>query len=400
MAWLRTRALSGTDKSANKSSLNLSPDGRLRADDGLNESRRLRQELQFLSDHEHDRPSLAAWYLVDPASPYVAMWDMVTALTLLVVLGFTPFEVAFLESPTTASSPVFILGRVIDAVFAIDMALQFFTMVPKVGEPGKLETRHSVIVGEYLRGWFVLDLFSLGASIFDFIPLYPEAFGDAGGSVGGGDGGEDGAGTSQTKKSPLAFLRVVRALRLVKLIRLLRASRRLKEWSVKIATPRATLVMCQTVAECFFVTHMFACVLGVMTIVSDSPLDTWYATHGYCGFAGIDAFGERAYECVGPVDLYFQCIWWSAGMLMGAPISLTPNPGPYEPYFSNDATNLQDKEAASGVERMRTKLTLEEQIVVLVLKSVTALFWVTVIARVVQVYNDLDPGSAEPYPYP
>ena len=87
-------------------------------------------------------------------------------------------------------------------------------------------------------------------------------------------------------------------------------------------------------------------------------------------------------ECEGPGTIYFQCVWWAAGMLMGAPISLTPDVGPYTPHFSSSRSG-------TGL------LTEGEQAVVLTLKSITAVEWITVIARFVQVYNNLDPDTRD-----
>lgn len=89
----------------------------------------------------------------------------------------------------------------------------------------------------------------------------------------------------------------------------------------------------------------------------------------------------RAYECTSELYIYFQCVWWAAGMLMGAPISLRPDMGPYEEHFS-------------GPNHL-TVLTVAEQAVVLLLKTMTAFEWVTVIARFVNVYNNLDPDTRE-----
>ena len=87
-------------------------------------------------------------------------------------------------------------------------------------------------------------------------------------------------------------------------------------------------------------------------------------------------FGANAtnadYECVNPDKLYVQCIWWSGGMLMGAPISMTPHKGPYPEFFSRPDDP--------------TTLTLSELTVILLLKSISAFEWVTIIARFVQVY--------------
>ena len=44
-----------------------------------------------------------------------------------------------------------------------------------------------------------------------------------------------------------------------------------------------------------------------------------------------------AWVCVPPLALYFECVFWAAGMLMGAPISMSPAQGPYPRYFSRSA---------------------------------------------------------------
>ena len=89
----------------------------------------------------------------------------------------------------------------------------------------------------------------------------------------------------------------------------------------------------------------------------------------------------RGYECVSPGVKYIQCFWWSAGMLMGAPISLSPYKGPYERHFA-DPNNTQ-------------MFTQTEVLVMIVLKTITAFEWVTVLARFVQVYNNLDPDARD-----
>lgn len=124
-----------------------------------------------------------------------------------------------------------------------------------------------------------------------------------------------------------------------------------------------------------------ACLLGLMAILPDSPLDTWLATFGYCRPNGLDPFtGNLQAHCVPAHTIYFQCIYWAAGMLMGAPISMAPAGGPYGRYFS---------------ETHPTPLSEGEQAVVLTLKSMTAIEWITVIARFVQVYNNLDPDTRD-----
>ena len=311
------------------------------------------------------------WFLVEPDSAGLATWDAITSMTLLFIAVFTPIEVGFLPAPTKAESSLFILGRCIDAIFVLDMFVQCVVMVPKLEAPEQLETRWGAIVWRYMAGWFLLDLFSLGASAFDIIPLI--------------------LGTADGRKSPVASFRILRVLRLVKLVRLLKASRRLKEWSVKIAWPRAVVTIFSTLVESGFVIHLVACCFGIVAIIPESPLDTWLATHGYCRPAGLTADGIRLHECRPPELLYIQCVWWAGGMLLGAPISLSPNNGPFPEHFSglaNDGVTVLDPDHM-------TKLSLLETVIIFVLKTLTAFKWVTVIARFVQVYNNLDPDARD-----
>ena len=312
-------------------------------------------------------------FLIHPQNHCVALWDTLTSSTLLFISIYTPLEVAFLPSSDAGSDPFFILGRVIDGVFLLDMILQFFLMIPKEDDHNQLETRWSIIIKAYLhplRGWFLLDAFSLGASAFDVVPIFLASNEDSGGST-----------------DVLAVFRVVRVLRLVKLTRLLKASKRLKEWSVKIATPRATLTIFQIGVECMYVMHWAACIFGIISLLASSPLDTWLATHGLCtpreDLDWTDYAGGlvRGFECVPAYQLYMQCILWSGGMLMGAPISLSPHKGPFERHYS-----------AGGP---KTLFRFHEELTILILKVLTAFEWVTVLARFVQVYNNLDPDARD-----
>ena len=333
---------------------------------GFDSMEHLREMREARSDRKAQR------YLIHPNAAWLASWDMFTALTLLFIAVFTPFEVAFLPASTSSSDSFFILGRAIDAIFVLDMVLQFFIMIYDQVETDKLITDRGVIAQNYLHGWFMLDSLSIAASFFDILPIILS---------GGSRDGDD-----QTKV--FTALRVVRILRLIKLLRLLKASTLLKAWFVKIPTPRATVTILSSLVECGYVSHIFACVLGLMTIASVSPLDTWLATHGYCrpqtdnvtGTPLIDNKGYRLHECAPEGTIYVQCIWWSAGMLMGAPISSTALQGPYERHFSGKGPVL---------------LRLGEQLIVLSLKIITAFFWTSVIARFVQVYNNLDPDSRD-----
>lgn len=125
---------------------------------------------------------------VDPHSRGAQVWDVLSATALLSVAVATPFEVAFLETPTWSawwwfnrviglvrhqphSTPPH--GRESDAcvvlrppctarsscvlqIFGIDMLLQFVT--PFQDRHRVWVTQPSRIVAHYLKGWFLVDL--------------------------------------------------------------------------------------------------------------------------------------------------------------------------------------------------------------------------------------------------
>ena len=54
------------------------------------------------------------WYILDPQSIQVQMWDALTAIALIFTAIVTPLEVAFLPAPTCAHEGLFIVNRLID----------------------------------------------------------------------------------------------------------------------------------------------------------------------------------------------------------------------------------------------------------------------------------------------
>lgn len=321
------------------------------------------------------------WFQPDPNSKVIHAWDTITGCSLVFVAVFTPFEVGFLPAPTSVLDPLFALGRSLDVIFGMDMLLQFILPVPiatgvfRAQAKDVLETRPAKIARGYLRSWFSLDFLSLAASIFDVLPMVTfEAAGTGGTSTGT---------TTGSTKSPLSTLRTMRVLRLIKLARLLKGSRRLRDSLIKLPLPTARLTLLSALFECLFIVHWTGCIFGILTLFPDSPLDTWLATHGYCqpldsAEDGASLASARPHECATVGTLYFYSVFWAAGMLMGAPISMTAPNGPFDEHYSDERGD-------------RRRLNLIESSGVLVCKSVTALCWVTIIARFVQVYNELNP---------
>jgi hypothetical protein len=68
------------------------------------------------------------WYIIDPGSVRMSTWDACTALALIFTALATPFEVGFMPPPRSATETLFIVNRLIDGIFFVDMA----TRVPRI----------------------------------------------------------------------------------------------------------------------------------------------------------------------------------------------------------------------------------------------------------------------------
>ena len=70
------------------------------------------------------------WFIIDPRKSRrgIPAWDFTTALCLMYTALFTPFEVSFLDPPSTweeaGRDPFFVINRLIDLVFVADIVLQ------------------------------------------------------------------------------------------------------------------------------------------------------------------------------------------------------------------------------------------------------------------------------------
>lgn len=86
--------------------------------------------------------------------------------------------------------------------------------------------------------------------------------------------------------------------------------------------------------------HYFACTIAILTIFKRSPLDTWLATYGYCEPVdeelGIrdQRSGQDHVSCVEWGLLYFVCVKWALGLIVAQGLPIEPDPGPFEPHFS------------------------------------------------------------------
>ena len=118
----------------------------------------------------------------------------------------TPYEIALVEATRRprVASPLFILNRIVDLVFTVDMVLSMFRW-RQIG--GTTIKDCSENFWAYIKSWFPIDIVSVIP--FDLVSLaYPPL-------------------------AELKMMRMIRLLRLLKLARTMRISRMLSRWEAK-----------------------------------------------------------------------------------------------------------------------------------------------------------------------
>ena len=78
------------------------------------------------TQHAADAIDVWPWYILNPNGGHMASWDILTSVALIFTAIVTPFEVGFMPAPETAREPLFIINRIVDVIFSLDMCFQFF----------------------------------------------------------------------------------------------------------------------------------------------------------------------------------------------------------------------------------------------------------------------------------
>ena len=300
----------------------------------------------------------APWYILRPTSTFMSVWDGVTSTALIFTAVVTPFEVSFLEPAETMLDGLWLINRLVDAIFVVDMALQFFLMYQVGRDDGagtSWEYRLPQIQRHYLRGWFTLDALSIFPSVFDILP-YTGAM-DAGGDL-----------------IQIKIVRIIRTTRLLKLVRLVRSSRLVKRWRTRISLTLATISIFLLALYIVVATHWLACLLALQTIFVINRRDSWFGSFGWCT---LDDDEEEV--CVSTGQQYVASLHWAFGIISG--YFNEPGEGPYPPHERIDAD-------AGG-----KKFSTEEQLVNLFLVVFGALGWAYVTAKIVEIIVNYDPDA-------
>jgi len=263
------------------------------------------------------------WYIIDPRQSRITnVCDTVTALGLLFTLVATPFEVSFL-SPAESIDGLFVLNRLVDVIFIMDMFLQFLLMYPtSLANPdgSRWEDDPRTIAYNYLTGWFAIDVVSIATSAFDVYALavVPAMAADGASATSSTD--EE----TRALLSRLKILRTIRVLRLVKVVRLLKTSRMLKRWETKVSINYGVVAITRVGFFTICLAHWSASLWTLQAILTQGELDNWLSAYGYCVQA-VDMLPNRTYVpspsglpewvCQPPVNLYAAAIYYATATL-------------------------------------------------------------------------------------
>jgi len=171
-----------------------------------------------------------------------------------------------LESVEAWTTPRFLLARMIDVFFSLDLLLQFTIAYRKVDPSedghavGSWVENHKQIAKAYLSGWFWFDLGTLFPSVFDILPTVGADIGSLGGAT---------------------IFRTFRILRFVKILRVARAGRVFQRWAARISLQHSTQKVIWCIVRLLLSSHWFACIFALQATLHEDAQSTWLGEDYY-----------------------------------------------------------------------------------------------------------------------
>lgn len=221
--------------------------------------------------------------LLNPRDPRVMYWDALVGFFLLFTASFTPYEVAFMgdsDSMTITIDAVFVINRIVDLGFLVDMGLNFF--LPVQTADNRLITDHRIIIRKYLLGWFPIDLVSIIP--YDLIAVLFQ----------------------DDSLSNLKVLRAIRLLRLAKLLRIIRLGRLFRRFEATHEVNYAALALNKFGFGILFLAHWMACLFYLVAVTEQKEWN-WVT-----GYFSVDADGAQE---VPKGTLYVASVYWAVATL-------------------------------------------------------------------------------------
>jgi len=193
-----------------------------------------------------------------PTNPFRRRWDLFTLFVLVYVIFVTPFSIAFLDPPSDA---ITVCDRIVDAVFWIDIVLNFRTAWVDV--EGHMCFEYKQCALSYAKGWLFVDVVS--CLPYDQFTVKPTG----------------GSRDSETKG--IMILRALKILKLTKLLRVFRSSRILKRMEQQMSIKFGVIKLMKFILVIVMVAHWMACIYYLAGTMSEpsNRHESWINSHVY-----------------------------------------------------------------------------------------------------------------------
>jgi len=248
--------------------------------------------LSYTSEeHGNSRPSHCL--IIDPLSRFRVMWDAVAFAIISYQVVTVPLEVAFLSDGQSArgvDSLLLWVDFLAGLFFLVDLGLNCVTAY---SDKGKYVANQRLILLNYLRGFFLIDVLSLVPLTLTFLEIT---------SVwSGGDGSA--AQLTRTAKTG-RFLKQAKVVRMLRLLRIARARKTVRRLAGMIifSGRGATLLfqLLSVVSALVLVIHLLACLWRIVALFEQHAM--------YLGISQ-DSVWES----------YAMSVWWTVATLTDSP---------------------------------------------------------------------------------
>jgi len=229
-------------------------------------------------------------WLIDPRrSKFIGYWDAIITLALAFTALVTPFEVALLPVKIDA---LFVINRVVDAVFLSNIIIQFCTMA----ESGSSSSHAGSvwlaepwpIAKKYFKTWFLVDLVAVLVAFSDLYVVSQPGLSEGGST----------------------YLAMLKAIRLVRMLRLTRTSAITQRWQTRVSINYAMLSIIRCMIGVLLTSHWMACVwiLQAHLAPTSGPMPSWMGEKGYC----VDDLSvPSGFKCDDAATLYTASLYFS-----------------------------------------------------------------------------------------
>jgi potassium voltage-gated channel Eag-related subfamily H protein 7 len=198
--------------------------------------------------------------VVMPDGSFRKYWDCLTCLLLVYTALFTPVQMAFLtdQMKLTNIRPwagVFIVDRIVDAVFILDIFVNFRSAYTTHTGVTVFDARD--VAWRYMTSWFAIDIISV-------LPFELLEF----------------TGTGTMNATTLRSVKLIRLLRLLKLAKVVRASRIMKRFEANMSIKFGWLRLIKFVLGLCVVGHWNACIWYMVGSIADPGEPSWIKVQG------------------------------------------------------------------------------------------------------------------------